>query len=59
MACCMAGVHASRHTGLCVSIRMRRSQVLRHLELRLVKLHVQQPCTSRPPPFDDTQLLIC
>ncbi|KAL0836284.1 hypothetical protein Bca101_088173 [Brassica carinata] len=59
MACCMAGVHASRHTALCVSIRIRRSQVLRHLELRLVKLHVQHPCTSTPPPFVDTQLLIC
>ncbi|KAL0759361.1 hypothetical protein Bca101_075511 [Brassica carinata] len=59
MACCMAGVHASRHTALCASIRMRISQVLRHLELRLVKLHVRHPCTSTPPPFVDIQLLIC
>ncbi|WZZ15855.1 hypothetical protein YC2023_108944 [Brassica napus] len=29
----MYGVHVSRYTGLCMSVRMRRSQVLRHLVL--------------------------
>ncbi|KAF2547785.1 hypothetical protein F2Q70_00022204 [Brassica cretica] len=35
---------------------MRSSQILRHLELRLVKLHVQHPCTSTPRPCVDTQV---
>ncbi|KAF2550382.1 hypothetical protein F2Q68_00036245 [Brassica cretica] len=51
----MSGVHASRHTGLCMSVRMRRSQVLRHLVLLCVKLHGTASCTSTPPSCVDTQ----
>ncbi|KAF3532626.1 hypothetical protein DY000_02040107 [Brassica cretica] len=51
----MSGVHASRHTDLCMSVRMRRSQVLRHLVLLCVKMHGTASCTSTPPYCVDTQ----
>ncbi|KAG5384458.1 hypothetical protein IGI04_035928 [Brassica rapa subsp. trilocularis] len=51
----MSGVHASRHTGLCMSVRMRRSQVLRHLVLLCVELHGTVSCTSTPPSCVDTK----
>ena len=51
----MSGVHASRHTALYMSVRMRRSQVQRHLVLLCVKLHGTASCTSRPPSCVDTQ----
>ncbi|KAF2551729.1 hypothetical protein F2Q68_00034981 [Brassica cretica] len=51
----MFGVHASRHTGLCMSVRMRKSQVLRHHVLLCVKLHGTASCTSTPPSCVDTQ----
>ncbi|KAG5384906.1 hypothetical protein IGI04_036376 [Brassica rapa subsp. trilocularis] len=51
----MSGVHASRHTGLCMSVRMRRSQVLRHLVLLCVELHETVSCTSTPPSCVDTK----
>uniref|UniRef100_M4EH06 Uncharacterized protein n=1 Tax=Brassica campestris TaxID=3711 RepID=M4EH06_BRACM len=51
----MSGVLASRHTGLCMSVRMRRSQVLRHLVLLCVELHGTDSCTSTPPSCVDTQ----
>ncbi|KAF2541801.1 hypothetical protein F2Q68_00029788 [Brassica cretica] len=51
----MSGVHASRHTGLCMSVRMRRLQVLRHLVLLCVKLHGTASCTSTPPSCVDTE----
>ncbi|KAF2614045.1 hypothetical protein F2Q70_00011630 [Brassica cretica] len=50
----MSSVHASRHTGLCMSVHMRRSQVLRHLVLRCVELHGTASCTSTPPSCVDT-----
>ncbi|WZY72431.1 hypothetical protein YC2023_004671 [Brassica napus] len=46
------------HRPLHVGSHAHISQVSRHLDLRLVKLHVQHPCTSTPPPCVDTQLLI-
>ncbi|KAF2587391.1 hypothetical protein F2Q70_00035808 [Brassica cretica] len=51
----MSGVHASRHTGLCMPVRMRRSQVLRHLVLLCVELHGTASCTSTPPSCVETQ----
>ncbi|KAL0898719.1 hypothetical protein Bca101_082680 [Brassica carinata] len=57
MALSMAGVHAVQHTGLWVSVRMRRSQVWRHLVLRHVKQHGYGSCTPIPPPCIDTQLV--
>ncbi|KAF3565700.1 hypothetical protein DY000_02014181 [Brassica cretica] len=51
----MSGVHASRHTGFCISVCMRRSQVLRHLVLLCVELHGTTSCTSTPPSCVDTQ----
>ena len=51
----MSGVHASRHTGLCMSARMRRSLVLRHLVLLCVELHGTTSCTSTHPSCVDTQ----
>jgi len=51
----MSGVHASRHTGLCMSVRMRRSLVLRHLVLLCVKLHGTVSYTSTPTSCVDTQ----
>ncbi|KAG2251999.1 hypothetical protein Bca52824_082135 [Brassica carinata] len=53
LAFSMSGVHASRHTGLCMSVRMRRSRMLRHLVLR-VELHGTASCTSTPPSCVDT-----
>ncbi|KAF2548885.1 hypothetical protein F2Q70_00022130 [Brassica cretica] len=50
-----SGVHASRYTGLCMSVRMRRSQVLRHLVFLCVKLPGTASCTSTPPSCVDTQ----
>ncbi|KAL0706407.1 hypothetical protein Bca4012_072833 [Brassica carinata] len=50
-------LHALQHIALSMSVCMRSSQILRHLKLRLVKLHVQHPCTSTPRPCVDTQLL--
>ncbi|KAL0706408.1 hypothetical protein Bca4012_072834 [Brassica carinata] len=59
MSLSIHSLHALRHIALCMSVRMRSSQILRHLELRLVKLHVQHPCTSTPRPCVDTQVLSC
>ncbi|KAF2555289.1 hypothetical protein F2Q68_00015955 [Brassica cretica] len=50
-----SGVHASRYTGLCMSVRMRRSQVLRHLVFLCVKLPGTASCTSTPTSCVDTQ----
>ncbi|KAF3611629.1 hypothetical protein DY000_02046454 [Brassica cretica] len=55
IALSMSGVHASRHTDLCMSVRMRRSQVLRHLVLLCVELHGTASCTSTTPSCVDTQ----
>ena len=43
------------HRDTCMSVRMRRSQVLRHLVLLCVELHGTASCTSTPHSFDDTQ----
>ncbi|KAF3533426.1 hypothetical protein DY000_02041432 [Brassica cretica] len=51
----MSGVHVSRYTGLCMSVRMRRSQVLQNLVLLCVELHGTASCTSTPPSCVDTQ----
>ena len=51
----MSSVHASRHTDLCMSVCMRRLQVLRHLVLLCVKLHGTASCTSTPHSCVDTQ----
>ncbi|KAF2557376.1 hypothetical protein F2Q68_00014179 [Brassica cretica] len=57
IALSMSGVHVSRHTGLCMSVSMRRSQVLRYLVLLCVELHGTASCTSTPPSCLDTQLV--
>ncbi|KAF2539516.1 hypothetical protein F2Q70_00002542 [Brassica cretica] len=57
IACCMAGVHVSRHTTPYMSISMHRLHARRHLVLRHVKLHVLLPCTVTPRDFEDTQLV--
>ncbi|KAF2582358.1 hypothetical protein F2Q68_00004792 [Brassica cretica] len=51
----MSGVHASRHTGLYMSVRMRRSQVLRHLVLLGIELHGTASFKYTPPSCVDTQ----
>ncbi|KAF3588886.1 hypothetical protein F2Q69_00027547 [Brassica cretica] len=57
IALSMSGVHVSRHTGLCMSVSMRRSQVLRYLVLLCVELHGTASCTSTPSSCLDTQLV--
>ncbi|KAF2539510.1 hypothetical protein F2Q68_00020488 [Brassica cretica] len=57
MACCMAGVHDSRHTTPYMSISMHRLHARRHLVLRHVKLHVLLPCTVKLRASEDTQLV--
>ncbi|KAF3489827.1 hypothetical protein F2Q69_00055151 [Brassica cretica] len=55
MACCMAGVHAMRHTASYMSI-MLRLQIRRHLVLIHVMLHVPASCTATCRASVDTQL---
>ncbi|KAF3538113.1 hypothetical protein F2Q69_00022165 [Brassica cretica] len=57
MACCMAGMHASRHTTPYMSISMHLLHARRHLVLRHVKLYVLLPCTATPLASEDTQLV--
>ncbi|KAF2601316.1 hypothetical protein F2Q70_00027047 [Brassica cretica] len=57
MACCMGGLHVSRHTTPYMSISMHRLHVRRHLVLRHVKLHVLLPCMATPRASEDTQLV--
>ncbi|KAL0826661.1 hypothetical protein Bca101_050338 [Brassica carinata] len=58
MACCMAGMHASRHTTPYMSISMHLLHARRHLVLRHVKLYVLLPCTATPLASEDTQLVV-
>ncbi|KAL0823311.1 hypothetical protein Bca101_046988 [Brassica carinata] len=58
MACCMGGVHATRHTVCYMSINMLRLQIRQHLVLIHVMLHVPASCTATCRASVDTQLAI-